>query len=213
MATIKATTIDALPDLDAGAIDDELNILIQNDADATKTSKTTLKNLKTYFGAGDSGGSGGNGENGGSTTEYVINDFNLGEYALTGELGNFTLESGSLCEYHSENYETKCDQEIYAHFDVALTSQTDMWSYQDSYVAIEIKMRNDDSQDVTDWKWYPVCRKPLSDCGTKGVKSIDFHMALQSGMTFRATVFGGANNGGFGLVKDGTVCHLVVTSS
>ena len=117
-----------------------------------------------------------------------------------------------MCEYHSEKYETKCDQEIYAHFDVALTSTTDMWSYQDSYIAIELQMRNDDNQDVTDWKWYPVCRKPLSDCGTKGLKSIDFHMALQSGMTFRATVFGGANNGGFGLVKDGTVCHLVVTS-
>jgi hypothetical protein len=211
MATIKATTIDALPDLDSSAIGDDLNILIQNDADTTKTSKTTLKNLKTYFGTGGSGGSGG-GEGGGTTTEYVINDFNLGEYALTGELGDFALESGTLCEYHSQLYETKCDQEIYAHFDVALTSTKDMWSYQDSYIAIEIKMRDDDSQDTSAWKWYPVCRKPLSDCGMKGVKSIDFHMALQSGMTFRATVFGGAANSGFELVKDGTVCHLVVTS-
>lgn len=101
MATIKATTIDAIPDLDAGAISDDLNILIQSDADSTKTNKTTLKNLKTYFGTGNSGGSGGGNGGGGSTSEYVINDFNLGEYALTGELGNFTLESGTLCEYHS----------------------------------------------------------------------------------------------------------------
>ncbi len=144
MATIKATTIDALPDLDPSLIGDDRNILIQSGTDGTKTNKTTLKSLKTYFGA-NSGDEIKQNTGTGSSGKYVINEFNLGEFASERSLVTFTAESSGGCTYHSEEYTSKCDQEIYAHLDVALTCSTDMWSYQDSYIAIELKMRNQES--------------------------------------------------------------------
>lgn len=81
MATIKATTIDALPDLDSSQIGDDLNVLIQSASDGTKTNKTTLRDLKTYFGANSSGGSSGGINGGGALGNYGINEFNLGEFA------------------------------------------------------------------------------------------------------------------------------------
>lgn len=213
MATIKATTIDALPDLDSSQIGDDLNVLIQSASDGTKTNKTTLRDLKTYFGANSSGGSSG-GINGGSTGNYVINEFNLGEFASEIHLTELSADSSGTCEYHSGDYTSKCDQEIYAHLDVTLTCSTDMWSYQDSYIAIELKMRNTETQDPNNFRWYKICQKPLCDCGTRAVRSIDLHMCLQGGMTIRATVFGGSNNTttAFGIGK-GTQLNLVVTST
>lgn len=81
MATIKATTIENLDE--ELNVSEDLNILVQSSETPAKTKRTTLKNLKSIFGAAGTGGTTQpKGEGEGESDGYQgLNSFDSFEYA------------------------------------------------------------------------------------------------------------------------------------
>lgn len=79
MATIKATTIENL-DTELNVTED-LNILVQSSEASAKTKRTTLKNLKSIFGAAGTGGTTQPEGQGESDGYQGLNSFDSFEYA------------------------------------------------------------------------------------------------------------------------------------
>lgn len=97
--------------------------------------------------------------------------------------------------YRSQVYTAKCEtEEIYLHFDASLSSTQDMSNYPDAYIALQIRMPNDDLIDTTTFKWRTICKKPIWDIGKLGVRSIDFHFCIETDMQIRALIYGGSKS-------------------
>jgi hypothetical protein len=142
MATIRTSTIDNITEFD-GEFKDSQKVLIQDSNDETVTKTATVLQLKSLFGS--SGKEDGNSGDTGNNTDYVVNSFNIKEYAwnISGDSG-IDLDNYGANTVESEPYTVRsATEELYIHFDVVVkTSNTSLMEHPDSYMAIQIEMNN-----------------------------------------------------------------------